>query len=309
MRVHRNAKTTPKARALIVQRVETEGWSVEDTADAFGVSVRTIYKWRARYRVHGLPGLDDRRSTPRHSPKRTAARQEARIVRLRSERLPGLAIAQRVGVPRATVGAVLRRHGLGRLPAVAPTEPVRRYERARPGELLHVDIKSLGRIGQVGHRIHGDRRTRIRGIGWEHVHVCVDDRSRVAYVELLPTLGYSDAVGFLERAVAWFAAHGVRAERVLTDNGSAYLSRAWRATCARLGLAHKRTRPYRPRTNGKAERFIQTLLREWAYRRAYATSARRRRTLAPWLRYYNGKRPHTALNYRAPITRLEEVAA
>jgi transposase InsO family protein len=309
MRLHRNARTTPKARALIVQRVETEGWSVEETADAAGVSTRTVYKWRARHRAHGFAGLHDRGSTPRRSPRRTEARREARIVELRGERLTGLAIAQRVGVPRATVGAVLRRHGLGRLPAVTPPEPVRRYERARPGELLHVDIKSLGRIGQVGHRIHGDRRTRIRGIGWEHVHVCVDDRSRVAYVELLPTLGYGDAVGFLERAVAWFAARGVQAERVLTDNGSAYLSRAWRATCARLGLVHKRTRPYRPRTNGKAERFIQTLLREWAYRRAYATSARRRRALAPWLRYYNGKRPHTALNYRAPITRLEEVAA
>ena len=309
MRLHRNARTTPKARALIVQRVDDEGWSVDETADAFGVSTRTVYKWRARYRAQGPGGLDDRSSAPRRSPRRTAAAREARIVQLRGARLTGLAIAQRVGVPRATVGAVLRRQGLGRLPALTPTEPVRRYERERPGELLHIDIKSLGRIGQVGHRIHGDRRTRIRGIGWEHVHVCVDDRSRVAYVELLPTLGYADAVGFLERAVAWFAARGVPAERVLTDNGSAYRSRAWRTTCARLGLVHKRTRPYRPRTNGKAERFIQTLLREWAYRRAYATSARRRRALAPWLRYYNGKRPHTALNYRAPITRLEEVAA
>jgi transposase InsO family protein len=294
---------------MIVQRVERDGWSVPEAADAAGVSARTVYKWRARHRAEGNAGLEDRSSTPRRSPRRTTAGREARIVQLRGERLTGLAIAQRVGVPRATVGAVLRRHGLGRLPAVAPPEPVRRYERERPGELLHVDIKSLGRIGQVGHRIHGDRRTRIRGIGWEHVHVCIDDRSRVAYVELLPTLGYGDAVGFLERAVAWFAARGVQAERVLTDNGSAYLSRAWRTTCARLGLVHKRTRPYRPRTNGKAERFIQTLLREWAYRRAYATSARRRRALAPWLRYYNGKRPHTALNYRAPITRLEEVAA
>jgi transposase InsO family protein len=309
MKVHRNARTTPKARALIVQRVDAEGWSVDETADAFGVSTRTVYKWRARYRASGHGGLDDRSSVPRRSPRQTTAAREARIVQLRGARLTGLAIAQRVGVPRATVGAVLRRQGLGRLPALTPAEPVRRYERERPGELLHVDIKSLGRIGQVGHRIHGDRRTRVRGIGWEHVHVCVDDRSRVAYVELLPTLGYVDAVGFLERAVAWFAARGVRAERVLTDNGSAYLSRAWRAACARLSLAHKRTRPYRPRTNGKAERFIQTLLREWAYRRAYATSARRRRALAPWLRYYNGKRPHTALNYRAPITRLEEVAA
>jgi len=309
MKLHRNARTTPKARALIVQRVDDHGWSVEETAKAFGVSRRTVYKWRARYRAHGLNGLDDRSSVPRRSPRRTAADREARIVQLRGTRLTGQAIAQRVRVPRATVGAVLRRHGLGRLPAVTPPEPVRRYERARPGELLHVDIKSLGRIGQVGHRIHGDRRTRIRGIGWEHVHVCVDDRSRVAYVELLPTLGYPDAVGFLERAVAWFAAHGVRAEQVLTDNGSAYLSHAWRAACARLGVRHKRTRPYRPRTNGKAERFIQTLLREWAYRRAYATSARRRRALAPWLRFYNAKRPHTALNYRAPITRLQEAAA
>ena len=309
MKVHRNARTTPKARALMVQRVDREGWSVDETAAAFGVSPRTVYKWRARYRSDGVRGLDDRSSVPRRMPARTAARHEARIVTLRSERLTGLAIAQRVGLPRATVGAVLRRYGLGRLPAVTPPEPVRRYERARPGELLHVDIKSLGRIGQIGHRIHGDRRARIRGIGWEHVHVCVDDRSRVAYVELLPTLGYDDAVGFLERAVAWFAARGVHAERVLTDNGSAYLSRAWRAACERLGLRHKRTRPYRPRTNGKAERFIQTLLREWAYRRAYATSARRRRALAPWLRYYNAKRPHTALNYRAPITRLQKVAA
>jgi transposase InsO family protein len=309
MRVHRNARTTPKARALIVQRVETESWSVGETAEAFGVSERTVYKWRARHRSEGVAGLEDRRSVPRRMPARTAAGQEARIVALRGDRLTGLAIAQRLGVPRATVGAVLRRHGLGRLPALAPPEPVRRYERERPGELLHLDIKSLGRIGQVGHRIHGDRRTRIRGIGWEHVHVCVDDASRVAYVELLPTLGHVDAVGFLDRAVAWFAAHGVRAERVLTDNGSAYLSRAFAAACVRLGVQHKRTRPYRPRTNGKAERFIQTLLREWAYRRAYPTSARRRRALTPWLRYYNRKRPHTALNYRPPITRLKEVAA
>jgi transposase InsO family protein len=293
---------------VIVQRVDAEGWSVVETAEAFGVSKRTVYKWRARYREEGRGGLDDRSSVPRRMPARTAGRQEARIVRLRGERLTGLAIAQRVGIPRATVGAVLRRHRLGRLPAVTPPEPVRRYERERPGELLHIDIKSLGRIGQIGHRIHGDRRTRSRGIGWEHVHVCVDDASRVAYVELLPTLGYGDAVGFLERAVAWFAAHGVHAERVLTDNGSAYLARAFATACHRLRLRHTRTRPYRPCTNGKAERFIRTLLREWAYRRAYATSARRRRALAPWLRYYNVRRPHTALNYRAPITRLQQVS-
>lgn len=292
-----------------MQRVDTDGWTAAATAAAFGVSVRTVHKWRARYRGEGLAGLADRSAAPQQIPHRTAPRREARIVALRAERLTGLVIAHRLGVARATVGAVLRRHGLGRLPALSPAEPVRRYEREHPGELLHLDIKSLGRIGRVGHRIHGDRRRRVRGIGWEHVHVCVDDASRVAYVEVLPTLGHPDAVGFLNRAVAWFAQHGVPAERVLTDNGSAYVSQAFAAACTRLGLRHQRTRPYRPRTNGKAERFIQTLLREWAYRRAYATSARRRRALASWLRYYNRKRPHTSLNYRAPITRLQEAVA
>jgi transposase InsO family protein len=309
MKLHRNARTTPKARAVLVQRVNAEGWSVAETAEAFGVSARTVYKWRARYQREGLRGLDDRSSAPARIPHRTSAARVARIVALRGQRLAGWQIARRLRLPRATVGAVLRRHGLGRLPAVTAPEPIRRYERERPGELLHLDIKTLGRIGQIGHRIHGQRRQCSRGIGWEHVHVCVDDASRVAYVETLPTLTHPDAVGFLERAVAWFARHGVVAERVLTDNGSAYRSQAFAAACTRLGVRHKYTQPYRPRTNGKAERFIQTLLREWAYRRAYATSARRRRALAPWVRYYNRRRPHTALNYHAPITRLEEVAA
>ena len=309
MRVHRNAKTTPKTRAVIVQRVDEEGWSVEETAEAFAVSVRTVHKWRRRYRLEGLAGLHDRSAAPRRIPHRTSAAREAQIVALRATRLAGWQIGRRLRLPRATVGAVLRRCGVGRLPPLTAPEPVRRCERERPGELLHVDIKTLGRIGQIGHRIHGQRRQCTRGIGWEHVHVCVDDASRVAYVEVLPTLTHVDAVAFLERAVTWFATRGIRCERVLTDNGSAYLSHAFATTCARLGLTHKRTRAYRPRTNGKAERFIQTLLREWAYRRPYATSARRRRALAPWLRYYNRKRPHTALNYRAPLTRLEEVPA
>ena len=204
---------------------------------------------------------------------------------------------------------MLRRLGLSRLPPLTPPPPVQRYERARAGELLHVDIKTLGRIGRIGHRIHGDRRQTVRGIGWEHVHVCVDDASRVAYVEVLPTLHQGDAVGFLERAVAWFAAHGVGAERVMTDNGSAYISRAFATACTRLGVRHLRTRPRTPRTNGKAERFIQTLLREWAYRRPYRTSALRRRALSPWVRYYNQRRPHTSLNYASPISRLQQVSA
>jgi transposase InsO family protein len=309
MKVHRNARTTPKARALIVQRVDDEGWSVEDTADAFGVSRRTVHKWRRRFRCEGERGLLDRSAAPRRIPHRTSPAREARIVALRAQRLVGWRIARRLRLPRATVGAVLRRHGLGRLRPLAPAEPVRRYERERPGELLHLDIKTLGRIGRIGHRIHGQRQLRAHRVGWEHVHVCVDDASRVAYVEVLPTLAQTDAVGFLERAVGWFAGHGVQAERVLTDNGSAYRSQGFAAACARLGVRHKRTRPYRPRTNGKAERFIQTLLREWAYGHAYSTSARRRRALAPWVRYYNQRRPHTALNYRSPITRLQEVAA
>ena len=309
MRLHPNAKTTPKGRALIVQRVDVDGWSVTQTAGAFGVSVRTVAKWRARYRAAGLAGLGDRPSRPHRIRHRTSARREAAIAALRQQRLVGAAIAQRLALPRSTVGAVLRRLGLGRLPALTPPVPIQRYERARPGELVHVDIKSLARITRIGHRIHGDRSARVAGAGWEHVHVCIDDASRVAYVEVLPTLEQGDAGPFLERAVGWFGAHGVRVERVMTDNGAAYKSRAFAALCQRLRLRHLRTRPYTPRTNGKAERFIQTLLREWAYRRPYATSSRRERALAPWLRYYNQRRRHTSLNYHAPITRLQQVLA
>jgi transposase InsO family protein len=286
-----------------------EGWPASQVARAFHVSERTVWKWVARYRREGASGLADRSAAPHRSPRRTRPRRVVEIVALRAQRLPGHRIARRVGLPRSTVGRILRRVGLGRLGPLTQPPAVQRYERAAPGELLHLDIKSLGRIRGVGHRIHGDRRTRVRGIGWEHVHVCIDDASRLAYAEVLATAQWADAVGFLERAVAWFAAHGVRAERVMTDNGSAYLSQAFRAACLRLCLRHLRTRPYTPRTNGKAERFIQTLLREWAYRRAYRSSARRRRALHPWLRYYNGRRPHTALNYRPPISRLQEASA
>ena len=251
----------------------------------------------------------DRTSVAHRRPHRTRARLEHWIVGLRARRLSGPAIAHRTGIPRATVGNVLRRHGLGRLPPLQPRPLVRRYERARPGELVHVDTKALGRIAAVGHRIHGDRTTRVRGIGWEHVHVCIDDASRLAYSEVLGTNQQQDAVAFLERAVTWFATRGVQIERVMSDNGSAYVARSWAAACERLALRHLRTRPYTPRTNGKAERFIQTLLREWAYAKPYATSARRRRALRPWLRYYNHRRPHAALRDRAPITRLQETLA
>ena len=307
MRLHRNAKTTPKGRALLVARVTELHWSMAEAAAGCGISVRTGYKWLARYRAAGRAGLDDRASVPRRRPHQTRPRLEQWIIGLRARRLSGPAIAQRTGIARATVGNVLRRHGLGRLAPLQPKPPVRRYEWARPGALVHVDTKALGRIARVGHRITGVRQHTTRGVGWEHVHVCIDDATRVAYVEVLPSQQQTDAVAFLERALAWFAARGVRVERVMSDNGSAYLSRAFAALCAATQLRHVRTRPYTPRTNGKAERFIQTLLREWAYRKAYPTSARRRRALVPWLRYYNHRRPHTALGYRAPINRLQEL--
>ena len=216
MQLHRNAKTTPKGRALIVQRVDVDGWTVTQTAGAFGVSVRTVHKWRARHDTEGLAGLLDRDSTPHRSPERTSQRQVAAIVALRTQRLSGTRIAQRLGVPRSTVGVVLRRLGLGRLRPPAPPLVVR-YERARPGELLHVDMKALGRIVRPGHRVTGDRRHRIRRVGWDHVHVAIDDASRVAYVEILPSQQIPDAVGFVARAAAWFGAHGVPIERVMTD--------------------------------------------------------------------------------------------
>ena len=310
MRLHRNAKTTPKGRALLVTRVTELAWPLAAAARAGGISTRTAYKWLARYRTEGHAGLDDRRAAPHHRPRRTRPRLEKWIVGLRAgRRLSGPAIAQRTGIARATVGNVLRRYGLGTLPPLQPKPPVRRYERARPGELVHIDTKALGRIAVIGHRITGIRQHRTRGIGWEHVHVCIDDATRLAYVEVLPTPQQHDALAFLARARAWFAARGVRIEAVMSDNGSAYRSRAFAAMCAAAGLRHVRTRPYTPRTNGKAERFIQTLLREWAYRTAYATSARRTRALGPWLRYYNHRRPHTALGYRSPLTRLQEVSA
>lgn len=307
MKLHPNSKTTPRSRAVIVQRVEEEGWTVAETAEAFGVSERTVHKWRHRWRAGGWAGLEDRPPRPHRSPTKTAAATEGRIGRLRHKRLSAIAIARKLQMARSTVGAVLRRHGWARLAPERPREPVVRYERPHAGELLHVDIKSLGRIERPGHRIHGDRTTRARGAGYEHVHVCIDDASRVAYVELLPTLRAADACGFVARAVAWFGRHGVQVQRVMTDNGSAYLSKDFAVLCQRLGARHIRTRPYRPRTNGKAERFIQTLMREWAYRRAFQHSRWRHRSLKPWLVRYNHSRPHTSLGYKTPMNRLQEV--
>ena len=305
MKLHRNARTTPAARATLVQRVLHEQWTYAEVADGAGVSVRTVAKWVQRYRHGGVAALEDRSSRPGAPRHQTPASVVTRIRRLReTKRWPAWRIGRHLGCPRSTVSRWLQRLGLGRAARVAPL-PAHRYERATPGELLHVDIKPLGRFRQEGHRVHGDRQRHSKGIGWEYVHVAIDDHSRLAYVEVLPDQTGAVCAAFLDRAVGWFATRGVVCQRVMSDNGSGYVSRVFGDRCHALTLRHLRTRPYTPRTNGKAERFIQTLQREWAYVRAYRTSQERRRALRPWLRYYNQGRPHASLNYQPPITRLQ----
>jgi transposase InsO family protein len=304
MNMHKNARLTPQGRLLLVQRVTDHGWTVGAAAYAAGLSQRQAYRWLARYRAGGTAALIDRSSAPKHCRHQVPATRVAEIERWRRRRLSGPAIARRLAMPVSTVGGRLRRLGLGKLAALEPKAPVVRYQRERPGELLHIDTKKLGRIAAIGHRITGDRRERRRGAGWEAVHVCIDDASRLAYSEVLPDERKTSAVPFLERAVGWFAGQGVTVERVMTDNGSAYRSHRWRHACGALALRHLRTRPYTPRTNGKAERFIQTSLREWAYARPFATSHERTAALMPWLDHYNTARPHTALAQQPPATRL-----
>lgn len=305
MDLHSRALTCPGSRALLVQRVTVEGWTVTAAAEALGVSRRTAHKWLARYRFAGLTGLRDRSSRPRNIPRATPVEWRELIVRLRGYRMTGARIALLLRLPRATVARVLKRAGLERLKFLEPQEPIRRYEWSRPGDLLHVDIKKLARIGAVGHRIHGDRQRRKRGLGWEFVHVVVDDYTRLAYVEVLPNETGATTVAFLRRALAWYRSHGIRVERVLSDNGSAYKSHRFTAFCRAYGMRHIRTRPYRPCTNGKVERFIQTLLREWAYAIPYSSSRARTADLVRWLSFYNQRRPHGSLHGRPPISRLE----
>jgi transposase InsO family protein len=307
MTLHPNAKTTPHTRLLIVQRVLDLGWAPTDAAASVGVSVRTVFRWVARFRAEGKTGLADRRSTPHRSPRRTAASRVRKIEALRRKRMAAWEIARRLGLARSTVSAVLRRLGLERLSRLEPKAPVRRYQRENPGELVHLDTKKLGRIRGVGHRIHGIRQHRTRGIGWEYVHAAVDDRSRVALAECMPDERGESAVAFLRNVVQTFRRRGVRVRSVMTDNGSAYLSHAFREACSELGIRHLRTRPYTPRTNGKVERFIQSMLREWAYRRPYRTSNQRARALPSWLRYYNTERPHTALAFQSPLAVLRRI--
>jgi transposase InsO family protein len=276
---------------------------VSDAAAAFGVSERTVYRWLARYDAG--EAMTDRSSAPHRRPRRTPAAVEAEIERLRRLRKTSTEIAALLGLATSTVCAVLVRLGLNRRWRLEPPEPPNRYCRRHPGELVHIDIKKLGRFARPGHRALGrgpDRHN--RGVGWEFVYVAVDDTSRAAYVETLTDEKATTAVGFLDRALAWFAAHGAPVQRVMTDNGSPFVSAAWAARCRHHHVRHVRTRPYRPRTNGKAERFIQTLQREWAYARIYASSEHRRRALDPWVDYYNQRRPHSALGHTTPASRL-----
>jgi transposase InsO family protein len=307
MNVHKNARMTVYGRLLLVTRVRDHAWRVGDAALAAGVSVRTAYKWLARWRAGGERALHDRSSAPARSPRRLPREVTAAIERLRRQRLSGPQIARQLGRPVATVGLVLRRLGLGRLAAVEPRPPVIRYQRASPGELLHIDTKKLGRIDGVGHRITGDRTGPRRRSGWEILHVAIDDAARLAYSEILPDERKASAIAFLDRALTWFARHGVTVQRVMTDNGSAFRSHAFRRACTGAGLRHLRTRPYTPRTNGKAERFIQTALREWAYARPYASSSERSQAIDPWLHHYNHHRPHSGINAATPATRLNNL--
>jgi transposase InsO family protein len=304
MDLHANARTCPHSRRLAVDRVERQGWTLAAAAEAAGVSVRTISKWRRRYREEGEQGLLDRPSAPASVPSRTDEARVAVIASLRRLRMTGAEIAETLAMPVSTVSGILTRIGLGKLWRLEPLEPPNRYEKQRPGELVHVDVKKLGRIGRPGHRVHGDRRSRSRGIGWEYVHVAIDDATRLVYVEVLVDEKAVTAVGFLRRAVAHFAAFGIRVERLMTDNGNAYRSAIHALACKALGIKHLRTRPYRPRTNGKAERFIRTMLGGWAYGAIYRTSDERRRALNGWLDYYNRRRPHRSLGRQAPIERL-----
>jgi len=309
MNVHKNARLTPQGRALLVRRIREEGWRVEDAAAAGGISSRSAFRWLARHRAGGELALQDRSSAPVRCPHRTDADTIAAIERLRRQRMTGPLIAAQLQMPRSTVGVILRRLGLGRLSALDSKPPAIRYQRDKPGELIHIDIKKLGRIDGIGHRITGNRagQSNKRGTGWEYLHVAIDDASRLAYSEIRPNQRAESAIAFVLRALEWFARFGVRIERVMTDNGSAYRSFAYRDLLAEKGIRHKRTRPYTPRTNGKAERFIQTSLREWAYANAYQTSAERTAALSPWISRYNNQRTHSGIGHRTPFDRLNNL--
>jgi len=304
MKSHRSAKTNEYQRRLLISRIRRRRWSHRQAAEAAGVSVRTVAKWLTRAGTD----LADRSSRPHRQPRRTSPQIEAAIIALRRTRATAWQISVALKVPRSTVTRILARVGLNRLARLELPAIVRRYEWPHAGDLLHVDLKRLGRIAGVGHRIHGDRRARVKGIGWEFLHVAIDDATRLAYAEILATDTGEACAAFLRRALGWYHQRGIRVRRLLTDNGGPYRARVFAATCGGWAVRHRFTRPYRPQTNGKAERLIQTLLRDWAYRVPYRTSARRTAALRPFLRFYNHQRPHTSLGRRSPWTRFQEAA-
>jgi transposase InsO family protein len=318
MKLHANAKLSPNGRRLLVARLE-QGWEIGQAAEAAGISVRTARKWLARWRAEGELGLLDRSSAPKTVANKTDARTVELIAALRRLRFSGPQIAELIDRPLSTVGAVLKRIGMGRLGRLG-LEPAVRYERSRPGELIHTDIKKLGRIvGAAGKQVrqvkrqhYNPRATDAAGVlrqtvGWECVHIAIDDATRLAYAEVLADEKAETAVGFLQRAIAFYARHGITAQRVITDNGSPYISRAHAIACRQLGLRHLRTRPYRPQTNGKAERFIRTMLEGWAYNNIYGSSQERTSALDGWLWHYNHHRKHQAIGRQPPITRLNNL--
>lgn len=308
MNLHKNARTCPKSRALMVERVLKRRRPVAQVAREFGVSPRTVYKWVARYCDGGKAALEDGSSRARRVRHRLGRDWVELIIELRREyHMTALRIANQLQLSRSTVSAVVQREGLSALNKLKPKAPAVRYEHSGPGEMIHVDIKKLGRFWRAGHRVTGNRTADSQGAGWEFVHVCVDDYSRLAYAEVLADERQESAVAFLARAVHWFARLGVTVKRVLTDNGSCYRSQLWRNHCRQIGLRAKTTRPYRPQTNGKAERFIQTLMREWAYARVYPTSNERMAMLPSYLTHYNYHRQHTSLKNQPPASRIPGV--
>ena len=306
MDIHKNARLTPLSRAELVRRVLQDGHSKAAVAAAFGVCPKTVAKWVERSQKEGPDGLLDRSSRPQRSPRQTQNEAIARIETLRRERHTGQQIAKEVGVSTTTVSRVLHRLGLNRRESLEPAEPVRRYERERPGEIIHIDIKKLGRFNKIGHRISGDRQgqSNSRGVGWEYLHLAIDDHSRVAYAAILPDEKRSSCLRFLFDALRFYRTHGVHVQRVMTDNGVSFRSHRYAKALRWLKIKHLRTKPYTPKTNGKAERFVQTSLREWAYAQAYQTSTHRAQSLPSWLHNYNWHRPHHGLKSHPPISRL-----
>ena len=306
MNIHKNARLTPLRREEMALAVIEGQLSQAQAARIYGVSAKIVLRWVERYKVDGRDGMTDRSSRPKISPRQTHNDLAERIIALRRKRLTGKHIAMETGVSPATVSRVLKRAGLSRMKDIAPIEPVVRYEYAEPGGLIHLDIKRLGRFDRVGHRITGDRtgQSNSRGVGWEYVHVCIDDASRIAFTQILPDEKAVSAIAFLTAAIAYYKGLGITVTRVMTDNGSCYKAKDFAKACKALSLKHIRTKPYTPKTNGKAERFIQTALREWAYARAYPSSEHRKAHLPNWTHLYNWHRPHGSLNSKTPISRL-----